>query len=233
MKGALERQFPFGRDAGMRDVYKSSRRTTTAIVIYFNNDVAARISSKNTQISLFPKLRDQHCPRYTDVSSSLCLSFARVPPFSLPLSSFLYSSFCRCSSCSSARVSRRDQAETFEFVRVRCAPLCVPARANSYMCARPVTRINPVYPHVKCTVKRKWPLRTGGSPTLSFPSRSRAVASRASLPFRFPPLFSSTLWELGPFVPSSDRFSRVLAQAKTSSAYVYIPTLDSGTVRKS
>jgi len=91
--------------------------------------------------------------------------------------------------------------------------LCMPAR-YAHMCARPVTRINPVHPHVKCTVKRKWPLRTGepSIPCLPLSSRATVVASARhflSAFLRYLALTRSAILSLRrvPFslpVPSSD-----------------------------
>lgn len=112
----------------------------------------SRASPQRIPRSLFPKLRDQHCPRHRRI----------YDPRSFAL------------SVSLARVSRQAKRKCSNSFVSRSPSVCV--REHSHMCARPVTRINPVHPHVKCIVKRKWPLRTGEPP----PSPPLVVASRAT-----------------------------------------------------
>lgn len=117
---------------------------------------ALETSPQRIPRSLFPKLRDQHCPRHGHTVLSLVLFLC----LSLSLSLLLclsYVSFARRKR-SNSPVSRERP----------CIYICI----RAHVCARPVTRINPVHPHVKCTVKRKWPLCTGEPPLpLSSPSR--------------------------------------------------------------
>lgn len=148
-------------------IYKSNWRITTAIVIFQQRHRArfrARgISSKNTQISI---------PKAAGSALSTPRSFLSfyLPP-SLPLSLPLFLCFSLCLSYASCAGRKRSNSPVS-----RDHPYtCVHVRIRARVCARPVTRINPVYPHVKCTVKRKWPPRTGEPPLPpSPPSLQRA-----------------------------------------------------------
>jgi len=156
---------------------KSSRRAATIVVVIFQQrrhllkehpDFHCRSCRISTVHAYHPLL----CSLPGFLPPTLCLSLS----LSLFLSLFL---FLPVAVRSAPPREFRDQTK-----RKRSDPpvsgvrLCMLAR-YAHMCARPVTRINPVHPHVKCTVKRKWPLRTGepSVPSLPLPSRADPPSS--------------------------------------------------------